>query len=156
MAKFQRKKLTFVWSFFFLCLLGVSFLGKCDNEKLPAIEIELTDNFGEFLVVNRGTEMSLNSEVSVENEINAQWKNANVSNLLLRETCSPEPVPKCVTLKVNSKLAVVAWTGNFCSSQCPTSCRLDGQAPPGKYRFTIHSCDDNYVYHSPTFELPAR
>lgn len=115
-----------------------------------------TGHVGEFLIVNRGVDQALTSEVSVEIKINGQWMNANVSNCLLRESCLPEPVPTCVTLKANAKLHVMAWTGNFCASQCPASCRLHGRAVPGSYRFAVRRCDGKDIYHAPTFELRGK
>ncbi len=119
--------------------------------KATGVLVELGRNFGEFSVVNRGSTISLNSAVTVEQKVNGKWVRASVTNLYLRETCGAQPQP-CRRLEHNDRITAVQWTGKFCSSQCPVPCRLDGPAPPGTYRFVVTSCDGKDTFASPEFK----
>ena len=116
-----------------------------------SIMLELGPHFGELVVANHGPTVLLHSTVVIEQKVDGQWQKIPVSNLELREACLPSPSPKCIKLRVNTTFHPVPWTGNFCSSQCPASCRLDGLVPPGTYRFVITSCYGEQVYLSPPF-----
>ena len=118
-----------------------------------AITIELGQRFGEFIVNNHGDALLLQSTVVVEQQnLKGKWQKIPVSNLELRNSCIPSPSPSCIELGANVTLRPVAWTGNFCSSQCPVPCRLDGAAPPGTYRFVIASCHSERKYTSTPLE----
>ena len=119
-----------------------------------AITIELGPRFGEFIVNNHGDALLLQSTVVVEQNLAGKWQKIPVTNLELRNSCKPSPSPRCIELGANLTLRPVAWTGNFCSSQCPVPCRLDGAAPPGTYRFVIASCSSERKYTSAPFEKP--
>ena len=123
-----------------------------DNQPTLDVDIQLGSKFGEFKLNNNGPEVLLNSTIAVEQQQNGQWEKIPVSNLKLREVCKPEPVPKCFNLKKAGTIHPVPWTGNYCSSQCPTQCRLDGPVPAGTYRFVISSCDNQFTIHSPAFK----
>lgn len=116
------------------------------------LAIETGSRFGEFRVVNAGNAIHLQAAVLVERQVGDQWQKAPVSNLELRETCLATPSPKCLEIGAKEILRPVPWTGNFCSAQCPSACRLDGPAPPGRYRFVVSSCRGDQVYASPPFE----
>jgi hypothetical protein len=93
--------------------------------------------------------------VVVEQQLDGKWEKVPVTNLELRDVCHPSPPPRCIELGAGSTLNPVPWNGNFCFSQCPSSCRLDGPAPAGTYRFVIASCYSEQMYASPPFEKPA-
>jgi len=118
------------------------------------VSVELGARFGEFVVVNHGSAVLLNSTVSVEQKAGGRWEKALVSNLALREACAPSPPPKCTKLERTASLRPVPWTGSFCSSQCPSTCRLDGPAPAGTYRFVVTTCSGEHSYASPPFQKP--
>ena len=118
----------------------------------PVITVEVGRRFGEFTVINHGGATQLADTVSVEQKVNGRWKAIPVSNLRLRESCPDQVTPSaCVTLETMGKLRPVPWTGNFCSSQCPGPCRLDGPVRAGVYRFVVSSCDGHATYPSPEF-----
>jgi hypothetical protein len=119
--------------------------------KASELVIELGEGFGEFFVVNRGEAISLSSAVAVQQLVNGTWLPALVTNLYIREACGAAQPPRCRQLKANEKIAAVRWTGNFCSSQCPGPCRLDGPAPASTYRFAVSSCDGKETFLSPGF-----
>jgi hypothetical protein len=119
------------------------------------IVVQLGQSFGEFVVINRGEPVLLQSAVVVEQEVDGKWEEVPVTNLELREVCHPSPSPGCIKLGAGARLKPVPWTGNYCFSQCPSPCRLDGPAPAGIYRFVIRSCDSNRAHASPPFEKPA-
>lgn len=119
--------------------------------KASAVVIELGGGFGEFSVVNRGEAISLNSAVAVRQLVTGEWEDALVTNLYLREACRAVRPPRCRELGPDEEIKAVRWTGNFCSSQCPGPCRLDGPAPPGTYRFAVTSCDGKETFVSPEF-----
>lgn len=120
-----------------------------DNSQ---VAVELGSSFGEFSVSNHGPAISLNSVVLVERKENQKWVRTGVTNLRLRETCEATILPHCRQVKANEKIVAVPWTGKFCSSQCPSHCRLDGPAPPGIYRMVVTSCNGKLSFSSPEFE----
>ncbi|HLJ90274.1 MAG TPA: hypothetical protein VKZ53_25915 [Candidatus Angelobacter sp.] len=117
-----------------------------------SLQIELGRGFGEFTVVNSGEAVALHSQVSVERKVNDQWESVPMTNLSLREKCGVGKTSTCHKLAAQEILHPMPWTGNFCTSQCPSSCRLDGPAPPGTYRFTVTLCDRSKTFTSPAFE----
>jgi len=126
MGKFYRHALIFFAS--------VSMLLPGESPKKPSVEIELGQNFGEFTIVNPGDAIALSSSVIVERKLKGHWSRTPVTNLLLREECT-QGKPNCQKLLAKTKLRPLRWTGSFCSSQCPSSCRLDGPAPAGTGSF---------------------
>jgi hypothetical protein len=116
------------------------------------VAIELGSKFGEFSVVNRGGPISLNSTVTVERLANGKWVRASVTNLYLRETCDAKQPARCTRLEPGQVIKAARWTGNFCSSQCPSPCRLDGPAPAGTYRFSVTACDGKETFSSSEFK----
>lgn len=149
MGQFRRKTLitAFVLTTLFLALSIDVYA-----ESTPAITIELGQRFGEFIVINHGSALLIQSAVVVEQELGGKWQKIPISNLELREVCLTSPSPSCIELGANATLRPVPWTGNFCSSQCPVPCRLDNATPPGTYRFVIAPCYGKRVYTSPPFE----
>jgi len=119
--------------------------------KASAVVIELGGGFGEFSVANRGEAISLNSAVAVQQLVNGEWVHVPVTNLYLREACRAVRPPRCRELGPDEEIKAVRWTGNFCSSQCPGPCRLDGSAPLGTYQFAVTSCDGKETFVSPEF-----
>jgi len=117
-----------------------------------AIEVNLAEQFGSFRLVNSGPSISLNSAVEVERQENGDWQNARVSNLLLIRSCQEKASQKCIQLAARATLQPPPWRGNYCSSQCPVPCDLDGPLPPGTYRFVITSCDGKHRFHSASFQ----
>jgi hypothetical protein len=132
-----------------LVLTMVSPLSRAD---IAGVKVELGSGFGEFSVSNQGPAISLSSAVVVERKENEKWVRAGVTNLHLREACEATKLPHCHEVKPNEKINAVPWTGKFCSSQCPSHCRLDGPAPPGVYRFVVTSCSGKETFPSPEFE----
>jgi hypothetical protein len=132
-----------------LVLTLVSPLG---GANVSGVKVELGAGFGEFSVSNQGPAISLNSIVVVERKENEKWVRASVTSLHLREVCGATKLPRCREVKPNEKINAVPWTGKFCSSQCPSHCRLDGPAPPGSYRFVVTRCDGRETFSSPEFE----
>jgi hypothetical protein len=132
-----------------LLLLLVSPLARANSS---GVKIELGAGFGEFSVSSSGPAISLNSTVVVERKENEKWVRASVTNLRLREVCGANKLPHSREVKPDEKINAVPWTGKFCSSQCPSHCRLDGPAPPGIYRFVVTSCDGTQTFSSPEFE----
>jgi len=122
----------------------------CAKDSGPVIE--LGAGFGEFSVRTLGDAVSLNTSVAIEQKTNGKWARVNVTNLYLRESCDASQPPQCRRLEANSKVTAVRWRGNFCWSQCPAHCRLDGPAPPGTYRFVVTSCNGKQMIASPEFE----
>jgi hypothetical protein len=114
------------------------------------VKVELGAGFGEFSVSNQGSAIALNSTVVVERKENEKWVRASVTNLRLREVCAA--TKRCREVKPHEKISAVPWTGKFCSSQCPSHCRLDGHAPAGIYRFVVTRCDGTETFSSPEFE----
>ena len=123
---------------------------RCGTAAGPAIE--LGSGFGEFTVVSRGESIALNSTVEVQQLVNGEWVHASVTNLYLRESCGSTQPERCRVLKPGETIKVAPWTGNYCSSQCPSACRLDGPAPVGAYRFAVTSCDGKETFVSPKFQ----
>lgn len=132
-----------------LLLTLVSPLGRADVSQ---VAVELGSSFGEFSVTNHGPAISLNSTVVVERKENQKWVRTGVTNLRLRETCEATRVLHCRQVKPNERIIAVPWTGKFCSSQCPSHCRLDSPAPPGIYRIVVVSCDGKQTFSSPELE----
>jgi len=122
--------------------------------QTAAVTVELGANFGEFFVINGDQSLSLNSSVAVQQKVDGKWVPVSVTNLYLRETCATGQPPRCRKLERGERIKAARWTGNFCSSQCPGPCRLDGPAPPGTYRFAVTSCDGKETFVSPDFEKP--
>ncbi len=120
--------------------------------KASSPVIELSPSFGAFSVTNPGAAASLASAVKVQRLADGKWVDANVTNLYLIETCGAAPPPVCRKLAPKEKVKALPWTGRFCASQCPGSCRLDGPAPPGTYRFVVKSCDGKETFVSPEFK----
>ena len=116
------------------------------------VAVELGSGFGEFSVSNHGPAISLNSTVVIERKENQKWVRTGVTNLRLREACEAARVPPCRQVKPNERIIAVPWTGRFCSSQCPSHCRLDSPAPAGIYRIVVTSCDGKQTFSSPEFE----
>lgn len=149
MGKFRRKALGATLVLF----VGLDTLAAVAEGSF-SLAIEVGPRFGEFRVVNIGDVVRLRSAVLVERQLGEQWQGVPVSNLELRETCLGAPSPPCVEIGAKKTLRPVPWTGNFCSSQCPNPCRLDGSAPPGRYRFLVVSCQGDQTYASSPFEKP--
>jgi len=122
----------------------------------PEMQIELTGKFGEFRLVNRGAALQLSSAVTVEQKVNGEWKDAPVTNFYLIPSCTQGPVPDCVSLAAKASLRPVPWRGNYCSSQCPANCNLDGPVPPGTYRYVVTSCDHKQRFVSAAFERKSQ
>jgi hypothetical protein len=120
--------------------------------RAAGVLVELGGGFGEFSVRSQGTAASLNSAVTVERKVEGKWVRMDVTNLYLRSACDGSTPPRCQRLDANATLKAAPWTGRFCSSQCPSSCRLDGPAPPGTYRFVITTCDGKETFVSAEFE----
>jgi hypothetical protein len=118
----------------------------------PAVEVLLPGPFGAFQVVNHDVSIRLGTAVKVEQQVRGEWGDAAVTNLFLIHECTSAPVPKCVSLPARSTLQPVSWRGNYCYSQCPASCNLDGPVPPGVYRFVVSTCDRKRQFVSPAFE----
>ncbi len=150
MGKFRRKTLVVANLGIFIFIASVSIHAAPER----TVTVELGQHFGEFFVISRGDTVCLQSTVIIEQKSGDNWQKVPVSNLELRSTCLPSPSPRAVELKANTTLHPPPWTGNYCSSQCPVPCRLDGAAPPGIYRFAITSCDGAHRYFSSTFEKP--
>jgi hypothetical protein len=125
---------------------------RAQPEPKPAVEIQLIQGFGAFMVVNHGPAVDLSSEVMVERREEGSWKNAKVANLFLAPTCTASPVSKCVSLAARASIQPVPWLGTYCYSQCPVSCDLDGPLPAGTYRFVVTTCDHRRQFNSPPFE----
>ena len=119
--------------------------------RSASVSVRLGPAFGEFLVSAGGESVSLSSAVSVEQKLNSSWVRAQVTNFYLRDKCDAVQPPRCRKLAANQTLQVMPWTGNYCSSQCPAACRLDGPAPAGVYRFSVTSCDNSETFVSPEF-----
>jgi len=132
-----------------LLLTLVCPLGRADVSQ---VAVELGSSFGEFSVSNHGPAIALNSTVVIERKENRKWVRTGVTNLRLREACDATSLPHCREVKPNEKIIAVPWTGRFCSSQCPSHCRLDGPAPPGIYRIVVTSCNGKQIFSSPEFE----
>jgi hypothetical protein len=133
-------------------VLVLTMMSPLSRGESSGVNVELGSGFGEFSVSNQGPTISLSSTVVVERKENEKWVRAGVTNLHLREACETTKVPHCRELKPNEKISAVRWTGKFCSSQCPSHCRLDGPAPPGIYRFVVTSCNGKESFSSPEFE----
>jgi hypothetical protein len=118
----------------------------------PGLVIELSDNVGEFRLVNHGAAIRLEASVKVQQKIGAAWQDAPVTNLYLTPACTSDPVPDCVSLAAGTSLQPVPWSGNYCSSQCMANCNLDGPVPPGIYRYVVTSCDRKQRFLSSPFE----
>lgn len=121
-------------------------------DSTSTVSIELGEHFGEFTLINHGQALCLKTTVVVEQKTEKQWKSIPVSNLKLRSECRAQPEPDHIELGAKSILHPVAWTGRYCSSQCPSSCRLDGEVSAGTYRFVISTCDGRQTFVSPSFE----
>jgi hypothetical protein len=130
-----------------LVLILVSISGRAN---VSGVTVELGSGFGEFSVSNRGPAISLSSTVVIERKENGKWARVAVTNLRLRDVCTA--TKRCREMKPNETIHAIPWTGKFCSSQCPSHCRLDGPAPPGTYRFVIIRCDGKQKFPSPEFE----
>lgn len=120
--------------------------------QAPAIEVKLSGGFGAFQIVNHGPLLRLSSAVEVEQRTDGVWKSARVANLLLIPKCESGAAPECVSLSTGATLQPVPWRGNYCYSQCPVSCDLDGPLPAGTYRFVVTTCDGKQRFASPAFE----
>ncbi|MBZ5625008.1 MAG: hypothetical protein LAQ69_40845 [Acidobacteriia bacterium] len=121
----------------------------------PDLTIELPGKFGEFRLINHGAPVQLDSTVQVQQRIDGKWQETHVANLYLMISCQAAQPPRCVSLASGANLQPVAWSGNYCSSQCPTNCNLDGPVPPGIYRFVVTSCGRRYKFFSAPFEKKA-
>ena len=120
--------------------------------KDPAVEVSLPGGFGAFRVVNHGPPISLSSAVEVEHLAGGVWADARVTNLDLTPKCQSVSIPNCISVAAGGTLLPVPWRGSYCYSQCPVSCDLDGQLPPGTYRFKVHTCDRKHHFVSRPFE----
>jgi hypothetical protein len=118
----------------------------------PTVEVKLSEGFGAFQVVNHGPPISLSSAVEVEQQAGGLWKDARVTNLFLIPQCDSGAAPRCVSLPKGATLKPVPWRGNYCYSQCPVSCDLDGPLPAGTYRFVVATCDGKHRFASAPFE----
>jgi hypothetical protein len=118
------------------------------------VTVELGQRFGAFTVINRGVAVRLDPTVAVEQRVAERWQRIPVSNLQVRDVCGEAGLRECVPLAGGGSIRVAAWTGNYCSAQCPAPCRLDGQAPAGTYRFVVHDCGGRLTFASPSFEKP--
>jgi hypothetical protein len=121
----------------------------------PGLVIELSDNVGEFRLVNRGAAIRLESSVKIQREVGGAWQDVPVTNLDLTPACTRNPVPDCVSLAAGANLQPVPWSGNYCSSQCMANCNLDGPVPPGVYHYVVTSCDRKQRFLSAPFEKKA-
>jgi hypothetical protein len=117
-----------------------------------AVEVQLLGNFGAFQVVNHGAAIQLGSLVKVEAKVHGEWKDSLVANLYLIPKCASGAAPKCLSLAAGQTLQPVPWRGNYCYSQCPEPCDLDGPVPPGSYRFVVSTCDRKRQFVSAPFE----
>jgi hypothetical protein len=115
------------------------------------VAIELPGKFGEFRLVNRGPAIELSRVVKVQQRVGGEWRDTPVTNLYLTPSCASH-VPECVSLGAKASLQPVPWSGNYCSSQCPANCNLDGPVPPGIYRYVATSCDRKHRMVSGAFE----
>jgi hypothetical protein len=120
----------------------------------PRVEIKLLPGFGAFEVVNHGNAIELSTAVEVERQVDGRWSDVHVSNLKLVAGCPSVSVksPKCTTLAAHVTLRPMKWLGNYCYSQCPTACDLDGPVPAGIYRLVVSSCDLKYKFRSAPFD----
>jgi hypothetical protein len=118
----------------------------------PAIEVLAPGPFGALQLVNHGQSIRLSAVLKVEQQLGNDWKDTPVTNLFLIAQCGAAPVPKCVSLPAGATFQPVPWRGNYCNSQCPVPCDLDGPVPPGVYRFVVSTCDHKRKFVSPTFE----
>jgi len=147
MAQLQRYCLTFA-----AVLAAAGLTGGLQPAQTAAVEVNLSDQFGSFRVVNTGPGISLKSEVEVERQVDGKWQNARVSNLLLVRSCQEKAAQKCIQLAARATLQPPPWRGTYCYSQCPISCDLDGPLPAGTYRFAITSCDGKHRFLSASFQ----
>jgi hypothetical protein len=133
------------------CLL-IGLGGSSRATDAPNVTVEPGAGFGTFVVVNQGPAVSLRPDVMVQQMTGGTWRTMPVTNLFLRQECHAGPPPPCVDLPAGTTLRPTPWTGDYCASQCPSACRLDGHAPAGIYRFVLHSCVDATAFTSPPFE----
>jgi hypothetical protein len=117
-----------------------------------AVEVQLPGTFGTFQLVNHGESTQLDSAVRVETKVDGEWKDSNVANLYLIAKCRSGAPAKCVTLAAGQTLQPMPWRGNYCSSQCPVPCDLDGPVPKGIYRFVVSACDRKRQFVSAALE----
>lgn len=117
----------------------------------PKLILETGAAPGEFSIVNGPLALSLNSAVAVQQLVNGKWVPVSVTNLYLRDGCSSARPAHCRSVAPGQTIKVLRWTGNFCSSQCPGPCRMDGPVPAGTYRFAITTCDGKETFTSADF-----
>lgn len=134
-----------------LALLAMGGCARAQTPAAPVIEVRLLDGFGAFEVVNRGAAVSLESAVVVEQQSSGAWKKIPVTNFYLIARCQTGFKQKCVSFAGGATLKPVPWRGWHCYSQCPSSCRVDGPAPPGTYRFVVTTCDGRHRFESKPF-----
>lgn len=147
MAEFRRPAIAICYG------LAILLIGGQSPERSD-VTVQTGPRFGVFSVVNHGAPVSLCTAVSVEQLTDGVWKPVSVTNLYLRETCLPEPPPPCTYLPADSTIHPIPWTGRFCAAQCPSTCRLDGSAPTGVYRFVVPTCAGTQKIVSSPFEKP--
>ena len=111
-----------------------------------------------FQLVNLGPSIELKSTVTIERQVSGRWRDEEIKNFFLVETCPsrrdwPSPNPRCVSLAAGAVLQPAPWRGYSCDLQCPTSCDKNVVSPPGTYRFVVESCDGQRQIVSPPFQF---
>jgi len=111
-------------------------------------------NPGGLRVENRGSAISLSSQIVVERIRDGAWIRTPVRMELL-EKCLADDPPACVTMEAAATIRTVPWKGNTCSGQCPHSCRSNHYAGPGQFRFVVTTCDGKQRFVGPEFSMAA-
>lgn len=120
------------------------------------VSVELGNAFGELRIMNHGATRRLRSTIGVEQRAGELWEALPITRLLLRPSCDVlHGYPECISLDPGAAMTVAPWTGRLCMAQCPTSCRLDGEAPEGVYRFVVTDCEGAQRFLSREFDKPA-
>ena len=121
------------------------------------VAVELGKAFGELRIVNHGASRRLRSAIGVEQRVGQVWEALPITRLLLRPSCDVlHGYPDCISLDPGAAMTVAPWTGRLCMAQCPTSCRLDSEAPEGVYRFVVTDCQGTQRHVSRAFDKPAQ
>lgn len=136
---------------------GAPSVGAAAEAPPQNVSVELGDGFGALRVSSHGANRRLRSAIGVEQRVGEVWQALPITRLLLRTTCDVlHGYPECMALEPGAAMTVAPWTGRLCMAQCPTSCRLDSEAPQGVYRFVVTDCEGGQRFVSRDFDKPAQ
>ncbi|MCL2715378.1 MAG: hypothetical protein FWD68_12520 [Alphaproteobacteria bacterium] len=112
---------------------------------------------GAFAVLAHGGDVSLSSNVDVQQLIDGRWRHVDNVKLLTCSKSNHERVQRleerCITLRDGETLVPPPWTGDQCEPQCILWCHIGDKLPPGTFRFVVTLCHGIDTTAGPPFEM---